>query len=277
VSATRPDTAHRRPRRILPLRRGVYLLPNIVTSIGLLAGFYSIIATMNGQFWMAAAMILVAQCCDVLDGRIARFARASSSFGMQYDSLADLISFGVAPAVLVYAWALHPFGRWGWLAAALYATCGALRLARYNVQVTSVERRHFLGLPIPAAAAVIATTVLLHFDLGGQGAAHRPLLMLAIVYVLAGLMVSEIRYFSFKDFHLHRRHPFPVLIGVIVTVLVTVGAPWPVLATAAVSYAGSGPVGALIRRARPGRGVTTGSSTAPHLRPVTVDKPPRRG
>ena len=243
--------------------------------MGLLAGFYSIIATLNGKFWMAAAMILVAQFCDVLDGRIARFARASSSFGVQYDSLADLVSFGVAPAVLVYAWAFGEMGRWGWLAAALYLTCSALRLARFNVQAASIERRHFLGLPVPAAAAVIATTVLLHFDLGGQGAAHRPVLMLLIVYVLAGLMVSEIRYSSFKEIHLHRRHPFSVLIGFIVLVLVTIGAPWPMLWIGAITYAASGPAAAVLHRLRGGSD-RSGEVEGSHLRPVSLDKPATR-
>ncbi len=142
----------RRRRRIPPLRRGVYLLPNLFTSAGLISGFYSVIATLGHRYELAAIMILVAQACDVLDGRIARLTRSSSSFGEQYDSLADLVAFGVAPGILVYQWALVPWGRWGWLAATLYVTCGALRLARFNVQVGSVEKRHFVGLPIPAAA-----------------------------------------------------------------------------------------------------------------------------
>ncbi len=231
----------RRPRRIPPLRRGVYILPNLFTTAGLFAGFFAVITTLRGDFHLAAAMILVAQCCDALDGRIARLTRTGSSFGVQYDSLADLVAFGVAPAILVYAWALEGLGRWGWLAASLYVTCGALRLARFNVQVTSVERRHFLGLPIPAAAAVIATTVLLHYDFRGEAAVHRPWLMLGVMFVLAGLMVSEVRYLSFKDVQLHRRHPFPVLLGLIILGAVTVGAPWPMLFAMAVGYAVSGP------------------------------------
>ena len=164
-----PDPARqrRRRRRIPPLRKGVYILPNLVTSAGLFAGFYSIIATLNHDYRLAAIMILVSQLCDALDGRIARLTSSASSFGVQYDSLADLIAFGVAPGILVYTWALRPWGRWGWLAATLYVTCGALRLARFNVQYGSVERRHFVGLPIPAAADVIAATVLLYYYLNG--------------------------------------------------------------------------------------------------------------
>src|SRR6185369_9992242 len=128
----------RHRRRIPPLRRGVYIVPNLFTSAGLFAGFYSIISTLGGEYRLAAVMILVAQLCDVLDGRVARLTRSTSSFGIQYDSLADLVAFGVAPGILVYEWALHDWGKWGWLAASLYVTCGALRLARFNVQIASV-------------------------------------------------------------------------------------------------------------------------------------------
>src|SRR5437667_12851622 len=132
----------RQRRRIPPLRRGVYIVPNLFTSAGLFAGFYSIICTIGAQYRLAAVMILVSQLCDVLDGRVARLTRSTSSFGIQYDSLADLVAFGVAPGILVHQWALkYQWGRWGWLAASLYVTCGALRLARFNVQIASVEKR----------------------------------------------------------------------------------------------------------------------------------------
>ena len=232
----------RRRRRIPPLRRGVYLLPNLFTTAGLITGFYSVIATLGHRYQLAAVMILVAQACDVLDGRIARLTRSASSFGEQYDSLADLVAFGVAPGILVYQWALVPWGRWGWLAATLYVTCGALRLARFNVQVGSVEKRHFVGLPIPAAADVIATTVLLFYYFGGAGAPNKRILMLLVIYAVAGLMVSEIRYFSFKEIKLHHRHPFQVLLGLIVLIMLTIAAPQPVLFLAIVTYALSGPV-----------------------------------
>src|SRR5213592_5310988 len=181
----------RRRRRIPPLGKGVYLLPNLFTSAGLFSGFYAIICTLNKWYWLAAIMILVAQACDVLDGRIARLTRSASSFGEQYDSLADLVAFGVAPGILVYQWALVPWGRWGWLAATLYVTCGALRLARFNVQVGSVEKRHFVGLPIPAAADVIAATVLLYYWLGGVAETGKHITMLLVIFAVAGLMVSE--------------------------------------------------------------------------------------
>jgi CDP-diacylglycerol---serine O-phosphatidyltransferase len=243
-----------RPRRRIPeLRKGVYILPNLFTTAGLFAGFYSIIATLNHDYRLAAVMILAAMLCDTLDGRIARLTRSSSSFGMQYDSLADLIAFGVAPGILVYTWALRPWGRWGWLAATLYVTCGALRLARFNVQVTSVERRHFVGLPIPAGAAAIASTVLLYYYLNGQGDPNKHILMLLVIYAVAGLMVSEFRYFSFKEFKVHRRHPFPVLLGLILLIMLTIGAPEVMLFVGITSYALSAPVTSLWRLVRRGR------------------------
>lgn len=246
------------PRRRIPeLRKGVYILPNLVTSAGLFAGFYSIIATLNRDFNTAAAMILVAALCDLLDGRVARLTHTSSSFGVQYDSLADVIAFGVAPGVLMHTWALRPWQRWGWLAAGLYVICGALRLARFNVQVGTVEKRYFVGLPIPAAASVIASTVLLYYYFGGQGELTKRLVALLVVFAMAGLMVSEVRYFSFKEFNLHQRHPFPLLLGLIVLTALIIGAPQIMLFGGTVAYAMSGPVRGAVRVLRrqppPGR------------------------
>src|SRR5438046_2673513 len=239
----------RRRRRIPPLRKGVYLLPNLLTSAGLFAGFYPIICTLNAAragatrwYRLAAVMIRVAQLCDALDGRLARLTRCTSAFGIQYDSLADLVAFGVAPGILVYQWALRPWGQWGWLAASLYVTCGALRLARFNVQIASVEKRHFVGLPIPAAADVIAATVLLYYFFDGQGATNKHILMLLVIYAVAGLMVSEIRYYSFKEIRFHHRHPFSVLLGLIVLIMLTIAQPEPVLFIVISIYALSGPV-----------------------------------
>jgi CDP-diacylglycerol--serine O-phosphatidyltransferase len=263
-----------RPRRRIPeLRKGVYILPNLFTSAGLFAGFYSVIATLNHDYRMAAVMILVAMLCDTLDGRIARLTRSASSFGVQYDSLADVIAFGVAPGILVYTWALRPWGRWGWLAATLYVTCGALRLARFNVQVGSVERRHFVGLPIPAAAAVIASTVLFYYYRNGQGDPNKHILMLLLIYAVAGLMVSEFRYFSFKEFRLHRRHPFPVLLALIVLIMLTIGAPEVMLFVGITSYALSAPATALWRLVRGRRRAPAEAVGEPPLRPVVLDKP----
>src|SRR5213080_2590897 len=251
----------RRRRRIPPLRKGVYLLPNLLTSAGLFSGFYSIICTLNATrggatrwYWLAAVMILVAQLCDALDGRLARLTRSTSSFGIQYDSLADLVAFGVAPGILVYQWALRPWGRWGWLAASLYVTCGALRLARFNVQIASVEKRYFVGLPIPAAAGVIAATVLLWLWLGGEGETGKHIMMLLVIFAVAGLMVSEIRYYSFKEIRFHHRHPFPVLLGM-------------------GSYALSGPLLALARRLTGRPLPPAAGAESPPVRAVVLDKP----
>src|SRR5262245_56759169 len=139
------------PRRLVrvPLRKGVYILPNLITTAGLFAGFYSIIASLHGDFLVAAIAIMAANVFDTLDGRVARVTNTTSRFGIEYDSLCDLVAFGVAPGLLVYCWALEPWGTFGWLAASLYVTCGALRLARFNVQLDNVEKRHFIGLPIP--------------------------------------------------------------------------------------------------------------------------------
>ena len=251
-------------RRIPELRKGVYILPNLVTSAGLFAGFYSIIATLNRDFRMAASMIFVAGLCDLLDGRVARLTHTSSSFGVQYDSLADVIAFGVAPGVLMHTWALRPWGQWGWLAAGLYVICGALRLARFNVQVATVEKRYFVGLPIPAAAAVVASTVLLYYHLGGQGELAKQLVALLVVFGVAGLMVSEIRYFSFKEFHMHQRHPFSLLLGLIFLTALLIGAPQVMLFAGSLGYALSGPARGTVRvlRRQPPPGTVSDPSAA---------------
>jgi len=267
----------RRRRRIPPLRKGVYILPNLFTSAGLFSGFYSIIATLNEQYWLAAVMILVAQLCDVLDGRVARLTRSTSSFGIQYDSLADLVAFGVAPGILVYQWALRPWGRWGWLAGSLYVTCGALRLARFNVQIASAEKRHFIGLPIPAAADVIAATVLLYYWwFGGDGGVLRKdLMMLLVIYAVAGLMVSEVRYYSFKEIRFHHRHPFSVLLGLILLIYVAIAQPEVVLFLVMGGYALSGPIALAFRRLanRPPPEQIASSPPVPPVRAVNLDKP----
>jgi len=240
-----------------PLHRGVYVLPNLFTTGGLFAGFYSVICSMRDDFQTAAVFILVAQAFDILDGRIARLTRTTSRFGIEYDSLSDLIAFGVAPGILVYHWALGPWHTWGWLAASLYVTCGALRLARFNVQYDNVEKRHFIGLPIPAAADVVASTVLLYYYLGGEGATSKHVILLLIIYALACLMVSNVRFFSFKETSLYRRQPFWLLVGAIILIKLVIAAPQPMLFAGCFGYAISGPVRSVLhqlrRRARPRR------------------------
>jgi len=231
------------PRRLVrvPLRKGVYILPNLITTAGLFAGFYSIISSLHGDFLIAAIAIMAANVFDTLDGRVARVTNTTSRFGIEYDSLCDLVAFGVAPGLLVYCWALEPWGTFGWLAASLYVTCGALRLARFNVQLDNVEKRHFIGLPIPAAAEVVASTVMLYYFFGGEGATFRHLIVLIMVYALAGLMVSNFRYFSFKEIDIHHRQPFWVLLVVILALKLLIAEPQICLFAIFILYAASGP------------------------------------
>lgn len=246
----RPMPGPTRKRMSPPLRRGVYLLPNLVTTGGLFCGFYSVISTFREAYLIAAIAVLVALVCDALDGRIARLTHTTSSFGVQYDSLSDVIAFGVAPGVLAYRWALETWGAWGWLAASLYVTCGALRLARFNVQVDTTDKQHFVGLPIPAAAGVIATTILMYYFLGGEGATNKHITLLLLIYALGGLMVSTVPYYSFKDLHIRNRQPFWWLIAGIIVVQVTIAEPQLMLFSIFSLYALSGPILMLLQRFR---------------------------
>lgn len=233
-----------------PLRRRVYLLPNLFTTGGLFCGFYSIIATLQADYRLAATAVLIALIFDALDGRIARMTKTSSRFGAEYDSLSDLVAFGVAPGLLAYRWALEPWAVWGWLAAALYVVCGALRLARFNVQSGVADKDSFVGLPIPAAAAVIATTIWMYFYLGGEGATSKHVTLLLLVYVLAGLMISTVAYTSFKDLKLRDRQPFGLLVVGIILLQLTIAEPQMMLFAIATAYALSGPVRMVIAACR---------------------------
>ena len=233
------------------MKKGLYLLPNLFTTGNLLCGFSSIIAAINEQYAQAAVIILIAVCLDYLDGKVARMTNSSSAFGLEYDSLADLLSFGMAPGVLLYAWTLRSFGPLGWLAAFLFVICGALRLARFNVQATGVQKHTFTGLPIPAAAGVLASAVLLGRQLYGDfhGVdAERPLVLVLAVYALAFLMVSNFRYRSFKRFRLTRAWPVQCLVGGALAIVVVVLMPEVALFLLFFGYALSGPVETLLRR-----------------------------
>ncbi len=223
------------------LRKGVYILPNLITAAGIFAGFYCIIATTDGNYERAAWFILLAAIFDGLDGKVARLTGTSSKFGVELDSLADVISFGVAPGVLLYDWALRPFGKLGWLAAFLYVICGALRLARFNVQVSTVESKRFVGMPIPAAACIVATCVLLFYELGGTGTI-KMISMVALVFLLAFLLVSNIKYHSFKDPEMFKRQPFTMLVVAIMLLVVIVAKPQIMLFLIGMAYMLSGPV-----------------------------------
>ncbi len=197
----------------------IYVLPNLVTTCNLFAGFFAIIQSLKGNFLWAAYAIVIAAIFDTLDGRLARLTRSTSKFGAEYDSICDVVSFGVAPALLLFQWSLEPFGRVGWVACFLYVACGALRLARFNVQVGVVEKSYFQGLPIPMAAGIVASSVLAFSDLQWDATGSRLLLFMTIL--LAFVMVSTFRYRSFKDLDLKERMPFQYLIlgvGVIVVV-----------------------------------------------------------
>lgn len=226
------------------MRKGVYILPNLFTTGNLFCGFWAIISVFQEKFFYAAVAILLASVFDVLDGKVARLSGATSKFGVQYDSLADLISFGVAPALLAFSWALRPYGRFGWLAAFLFVVCGALRLARFNVQSSSGEVKYFKGLPIPAAASMIALTILLYLRLIETGWV-KDIVILVMIYILAFLMVSNIRYFSFKELDLARRKPFSIFIFIVLSMIVIVMEPTLVLFGFIFFYILSGPVNML--------------------------------
>lgn len=226
------------------LRKGVYILPNLFTTGCLFAGFYGIVSTMGGQYLTAAWFILIASIFDGLDGKVARLTGTTSKFGVEYDSLADLVAFGVSPGLLMFAWALKPFGKLGWLAAFLYVVCCALRLARFNVQVATVESKRFVGLPTPAAAGMVASCILIFYELGGSGTIKK-ISVLVLIYLLAMLMVSNFRYYSFKDPELFKRQPFWVLVILIFLIIVIVAKPEISLFCLAFSYMLSGPIGYL--------------------------------
>jgi CDP-diacylglycerol--serine O-phosphatidyltransferase len=253
----------RRGRRIQrdDLKKGIYLLPNLFTSAGLFAGFYSIVATLNGDFERAAWAVIISGVCDAADGRIARMTATTSKFGVEYDSLCDLLAFGLAPALLLYEWALRPYGKWGWSVAFLFVVCGALRLARYNVQIDNVEAVSFKGLPIPAAAGMVVGTVLIFYKFDQPGPIEHPAVP-GFVALLALLMVSNVKYSSFKELDLRRRKPFPVLVGIIVLLILIVNEPQIVGFTLALLYVLHGPVlSLLLRRKRRDAAVSASQET----------------
>jgi len=231
------------------MRRGIYVLPNLFTTANLFAGFYSAIASMKGMFEVAAIAILIAVVMDSLDGRIARITHTTSRFGAEYDSLCDLVAFGVAPSLLVYSWSLFAFGKWGWLAAFLFCVCGALRLARFNVQVNVIDSRVFNGLPIPGGAAVVATGVLFYFFCGGVGTF--PHLAVLVGMIALGLfMVSSIKYYSFKDLNYFTRQPLMSFVLILLILVIVVAQPEIMMFTFAFGYSLSGPVWFLVRLVR---------------------------
>jgi CDP-diacylglycerol--serine O-phosphatidyltransferase len=236
--------------------RGIYLLPNLFTTAAFFSGFYAIVAATNDKFEQAAVAVVIAMILDGVDGRVARMTNTQSEFGAEYDSLADLASFGLAPALVMYEWSLSSMrdiswqmGKLGWLAAFIYAVAAALRLARFNTKASSTDKRYFQGLPSPSAAAVIVGMVWLCFDenIAGEDVAYLAWLLTVVIGIL---MVSKVSYYSFKDVDFQNRVPFfMILIVVLIFVLFAMNPPG-VLFAGFFLYAMSGPVIAVVRRIR---------------------------
>ncbi|MDY0205792.1 MAG: CDP-diacylglycerol--serine O-phosphatidyltransferase [Pseudomonas sp.] len=230
--------------------RGIYLLPNLFTTANLFAGFYSIMCAINGNFTVAAATVFVAMVLDGLDGRVARMTNTQSAFGAEYDSLSDMVAFGLAPAIIAYQWSLSELGKVGLTIAFIYVACAALRLARFNTQIGVVDKRWFIGLASPAAAGVVAGVVWALSD-NGVGAVDLPvavIILFAGLVALAGmLMVSNIKYYSFKDLDLKGRVPFVAILVVVLAFAVIFSDPPRILLLLFLVYALSGPVQYVLR------------------------------
>tara|TARA_R110000868_G_scaffold410505_4_gene698870 strand:+ start:116404 stop:117177 length:774 start_codon:yes stop_codon:yes gene_type:complete len=220
--------------------KGIYILPNLFTIAGLFAGFYAIVAAMKGHYDTAAVAIFIAMLLDGFDGRVARLTGTESAFGAELDSLADMVSFGIAPALVSYSWALHYLHKPGWLAAFVFVACAAMRLARFNTQIGVASKKYFQGLPSPAAAGVLASLVWLcesyhitmTFDLA---------LVVGLITALTGLlMVSRVRYYSFKELNVKNKVPFIMMLLVLLVVVAVVSAPVTVLFIFFFGYAISG-------------------------------------
>ncbi len=224
----------------MDIKRTVYVLPNLFTTANLFCGVYAIISTLSGQFFHSAIAILIANIFDIADGKVARITNTTSKFGIEYDSLCDLVSFGVAPALLIYNWGLKEFGRIGWMASFLFIACGALRLARFNVMIEITEKSRFLGLPIPAAASTIAGTYLF-FKKIGLMMIEKNFALLFLTYGLSFLMVSNIRYLSFKELGFLKKRPLTYLFILILLFMLIASKPNIMIFFFLIIYVISGP------------------------------------
>lgn len=236
-------------------RKGIYVLPNLFTLAALFGGFYAIIMAVNGRFDQAAIGVFCAMILDSLDGRVARMTNTQSAFGEQMDSLSDMVSFGAAPALISYMWALKGLGRWGWLAAFVYCSCAALRLARFNVNTGVVDKRYFQGLPSPAAAALIAGFIWLMTDLGFKGVdalwgVPIPWVMFAVALYSGLTMVTNVPFYSFKDVSMKKSVPFVVLVLIAVGIAIINLDPPTVMFGGFVAYGFSGYVIYVYRKAK---------------------------
>jgi CDP-diacylglycerol--serine O-phosphatidyltransferase len=237
-------------------RRGIYLLPNLFTTAAFFSGFYAIVAATNDKFEQAAVAVLIAMILDGIDGRVARMTNTQTAFGAEYDSLADLASFGLAPALVMYEWSLSfmrdiswQMGKLGWLAAFIYAVAAALRLARFNTKASSTDKRYFQGLPSPSAAAVLICMVWVCFDRGIEGA-DVVFLAWPLTVITGVLMVSKVSYYSFKEIDFQNKVPFFVILVVVLIFVFAATDPPVVLFTGFFLYTLSGPVIAVVRRLR---------------------------
>jgi CDP-diacylglycerol--serine O-phosphatidyltransferase len=203
------------------MKKGIYILPNSLTLCGMFFGFYSILSAIKGNYVHAASAIIIADVFDGLDGWVARLTGSNTRFGIELDSLSDLVAFGIAPSIMVYKWAIAPFGRIGIAVAFLFAACGALRLARYNIQMGSTESKAFTGMPIPGAATILATLVLFHHELLG-GAPERNVFILLLTVFLAILMVSTLKFHGLKEIDFRKRKPFWILVAVVLAFAIIV-------------------------------------------------------
>lgn len=231
-------------------RRGVFILPNLFTTASLFAGFWGMLEAVHGEYIHASLAILASLIFDGLDGKVARATGAVSRFGVEFDSLADLVAFGAGPAVLIYMWALQPLGRLGFLAAFLFLACGALRLARFNVQVDTVGTGHFVGLPIPGAASMVATTALMWADVF-PGEAPPAWIFLAGTFLLSFLMVSNIRYLSFKEMGLAKFKSFNWLVATVLCFILVAVEPQVMGFILLASYVVVGPLAAQLLGHKP--------------------------
>lgn len=274
--------AHPDRTPLLPLekrRRGIYILPNLFTTAALFAGFYAIVQAMNQRFEVAAVAIFVAMVLDGLDGRIARLTHTQSEFGAEYDSLSDMVSFGAAPALVMYEWALQDLGKLGWIAAFIYCAGAALRLARFNTNIDVVDKRYFQGLPSPAAAALIAGMVWVGIDNGFTGDELRG--YACALTIFAGVsMVSNVLFWSGKSINLRKSVPFIVVIALVLVFALVSSYPPGILFGLFLVYAASGYVMWLLRwKRKHDRGEATAApqpdSTAPPAAGDDAEPPPR--
>ncbi len=262
----------RKNNRINKMRKGIFILPSLLTLTSIFFSFYGLILAIKGQFLWSGALIIVAGFFDGIDGKVARLTKTSTRFGVELDSLADVISFGVAPSILFYTWALEPYGRLGWVSAFIYVACGALRLARFNVQTSVIDPKRFNGLPIPAAAGMLATAVIFFEHLEIKPGDYS-IFLLTLTIVLSFLMVSSIKFHAFKDLTLVKEKPFSSTVGFVLLMSLIAVAPFLVPFFLCAAYVLSGPVMTIILylRSRKNLKAQVVGGTVTNLAPTSAD------